>query len=86
MSRDEWPKWAVQLNDTAIGKDIPGVGMVYGLSIKIDASGVLVVVKAKGGGGHVVAFVGGRSLEACARKMQPVLTGEGGKWREDQYA
>lgn len=85
MSDDRTPAWVEMLDGGMVGKDVPGVGLVYAVSIKIEFAGVLAVLKAKGGGGYQVSFVGARGLQELVRKVRPVLTGESGKWREDQY-
>ena len=86
MSDNERPGWVNMLDGGMVGKDIPGVGLLYGVTIKIEFTGVLAVLKAKGGGGYQVAFVGAKSLESLIRKVQPILAGEEGRWRQDEYA
>ncbi len=85
MAKDWNIGWLNQMDGGMIGKDIPTVGMLYAVTIKITAGGVFAILKAKGGGGKVVAFVGAGGLEDLMRKIRPILSGEGGKWREDQY-
>ena len=86
MGSDQVPEWVKMLDGGMIGKDIPGVGLLYAVSIKVEFSGVLAIMRAKGGGGHLVGFVGAKNLRKLAEKIRPVLTGEEGRWREDEYA
>jgi hypothetical protein len=86
MSDEQTPEWVKQLDGGVVGKDIPGAGLVYGMTIKVEFTGVLAILRVKGGGGYVVSFVGARDFKSLAKKLQPVLTGEAGAWREDKYA
>lgn len=59
---------------------------LHGASIKIEASGYLLILKARSSEGPVVAFVGAGSLSKIRSKL---LGFEGNgtlKWRADQYA
>lgn len=85
MSSDTRESWVVMLDGGMVGKDIPGVGLVYGVTVKIEFAGILAVLKAKGGGGYQVCFVGARNLEDMVRKIRPILSGEEGRWRQDKY-
>lgn len=86
MGHESTPPWVKQLDGGVIGKDISGVGLVYAMTLKVDFTSVLAILRVKGVDGYRVCFVGGRNLESVARKIQPVLSGDSGSWREDKYA
>lgn len=78
--------WVEFLTEGMIGRDVPGVGLLYAVTLKLSAGNVFVILRAKGGGGHVVAFTGAANLKKAVEKIRPLLLGEGGKWTKDKYA
>jgi hypothetical protein len=85
MSSDPNPAWVNYLDGEMVGKYITGVGLVYEVNIKVSIADVFAVIKAKGGGGYMVCFVGAGGLKKLVEKMRPVLQGEGGTWKADRY-
>lgn len=59
---------------------------VSGASIKIEASGYLLIIKARSAEGPQVAFVGAGSLTGIRSKLLLAENGSSLKWRADQYA
>jgi len=59
---------------------------VTGASLKLSPTGYLLIVRAYGAEGPVVAFVGARTLAEVMRKTKSGLEEGNLKWREDQFA
>lgn len=66
-------------------QDIAGGKRLVGASLKIQPTGLLLVLKSISAEGPFVAFVGGNSLEKIMRKTQVGLDGGAMNWRIDQY-
>lgn len=68
---------------------IEGIGQhkkLTGVSIKVQPTGLLMILKAISPEGPVIAFVGGSSLEDIMRKVKATIADGGVRWREDRFA
>lgn len=59
---------------------------IMGVTIKVESTGYLVVVKAISAEGPKVAFVGCKGIEQVYRELQQVASLPPKKWREDVFA
>lgn len=80
------PYWIDYLEHDVIGQAVTGVGTVYEVLVKIRPGSLFAVVKARGGGGYYVAFVGGKSLSSLSGEIRRALKSEKTRWKPDQYA
>lgn len=59
---------------------------LIGITIKVEPSGYLAVMKGLRGDGPIVGFIGARSLVGLYRDIQAKAANGGIKWRPDQFA
>ena len=59
---------------------------IMGVSIKVEAKGYLVVVKAITAEGPKVAFIGCGTMERVYRELQAIDSLPPDKWRQDKFA
>lgn len=62
-----------------------GVSQVTGCSLKCSPNNVLVILKANGAEGPVVAFVGGSGIKDVFQKVSSAQRNGGLRWRQDQF-
>lgn len=60
-------------------------GVLWGLSVKFDGAGCLLVLKAEFPAGGMVGFVGGDDLAHVIRKGAAKAVRDEVKWREDRW-
>lgn len=66
--------------------DFGGNRRLMGVSIKVDPSGILAILKAISPEGPQVAFVGASTFDQVRRKLSGTESRNTIKWRADQFA
>ena len=82
----ETAPWVTFLEHDVIGKYCKPEGMVYEVSIKIQPTGLFVMVKVMGPFGKKIAFFNAKTFQQAAGLVRSALAGESVNWREDKFA
>lgn len=86
MTKTAKRPWETYLEHDCIGAFAGKEGYVYEVKIRVRGGEIFTVVRVSGPFGPRVAFVTAKSFEGVAKGVRDLVSGEGGKWRDDQYA
>lgn len=77
--------WVVYLEGDVVGKETVAGYRVYQVVLRIQGSGLLAIVKARGGGGYYVRFLGAGTLPSLTAKIRNSIIKDDEKWKKDRY-
>lgn len=86
MSSTKKQPWETYLEHDCVGTFAAEEGYVHEVKIRIRREELFCVIRVTGPFGPRVSFVTAKSFKGVAEGVRRVLSGEGGKWRDDQYA
>lgn len=85
MGTTEREPWVTYLEGDILNQEGVGGERVYQVVIRLQASGLMAVLKARKGGEYLVQFCGAGGFRSLAAKIRNRMLGDEGNWQADRY-